>query len=116
MMTSNGQSDVPVFHGGANTDGITSCMQVWHGKTIRVPSLKNDHEGANNRIFYHLNHSIKDDGFQKAVIASADTDVLICTIYHYNRWVDRGLKEMWFISGKSGSSTAFSIPQLTEKL
>ena len=83
---------------------------------MRVPSLKNDHKEANNRIFYHLNHSIKDNGFQKAVIASAVTDVLICAIYHYNRWVDRGLKETWFISGKSCSFTAFPIPQLTEKL
>ena len=28
----------------------------------------------------------------------------------------RGLKEMWFISGKSGSLTVFPIHQLTEKL
>ena len=63
-----------------------------------------------------MNHSIRDDGFQKVVIASADTDVLICTIYHYNRWMYQDLKEMWFFSGKSGSFTAFPIHQLTEKL
>ena len=28
----------------------------------------------------------------------------------------RGLKEMWFISGKSGSLTVFPIHQLTENL
>ena len=105
-MTSNGQSDVPVFLGGANTEDITSCIQVWRGEKIRVPSLKNDHEEADDRIFYHLNHSIKDDGLQKVVIASADTDIFICATYHYNRWVYCGLKE---ISGKSGSLTAFPI-------
>ena len=115
-MTSNGQLDVPVYLGGANTEDITCCIQVWRGETIRVPSLKNDHEEADDCIFYHLNHSIKDDGFQKVPTASADTDVSICAIYHYNRWVYRGLKEMWFISGKSGSLTAFPIHQLTEKL
>ena len=57
-------------------------------------------EEVRDCIFYHLNHSIKDDGLQKVVIASADTDIFICAIYHYNRWVYRGLKE---ISGKSGS-------------
>ena len=88
---------------------------VWRGET-RAPSLKNDHEEADDRIFYHLNHSMKDDGFQKVVIASADTDVFICAIYHYNRWVYRGLKQMWFISGKSGSLAAFPIYQLTEML
>ena len=60
-----------------------------------------------------MNHSIKDDGFQKVVTASTDTDVFLCAIYHYNRWVYRGLKEM-FVSGKSGS--LIPIHQLTEKL
>ena len=113
-MTSNGQSDVLVYLGGANTEDITSCIQVWRGETIRVPSLKNDHEEADDRIFYHLNHSIKDDGFHKVFIASADTDVFICAIYHFNKWVYCGLKEMWFISRKSGSLAPFPNHQLTE--
>ena len=99
-VTSNGQSDVLVYLGGANTEYITSCIQVQRGETIRVPSLKNDRVEADDRIFYHLNHSIKDDGFQKVVIALADTDVFICAIYHYKRWLSRSLKEMRFISGK----------------
>ena len=49
-------------------------------------------------IFYYLNHSIKDDGFQKVIIASVATVVFICAIEYYNRWVYRSLKEMWFIS------------------
>ena len=53
---------------------------------------------------------------KKLLLASADTDVFVCVIYLYNRWVYRGLKEMWFISGKSGSLTAFPIHQLTENL
>ena len=53
--------------------------------------------------------TIKDDGFQRVVIASADTNALIFAIHHYNRWVYRGLKEMWLIKGKSGSLTVFFI-------
>ena len=49
-MTSNDQSDVPVYHGGEITEDITSCIQVWRGETIRVPSLKNGHEEADDRI------------------------------------------------------------------
>ena len=113
---SNGQSDVPVYLGGANMEDITSCIQVWFEETIRVPSFKNDHEKVDDCIFYHLNHSIKDDGFQKVVIASADTDVFISAMYHYNRWAYQGLKEMRFVSRKSGSLTAFPFHQLTEKL
>ena len=63
-MTSNGQLDVPVYLGGTNTDDIT-CITVWRGETIRVPSLKNDYEEAYDLIFYHLNHSIKYHSFQK---------------------------------------------------
>ena len=49
----------------------------------------------------------------------ADTNIFICSIYHYNRLVYCGLKEMWFISGKKGSLislTAFPIHELIEKL
>ena len=59
-VTSNGQSGVPVYLSNANMENITSCIQVWRGETTRVPSLKNDYEEADDRIFYHLNHSIKD--------------------------------------------------------
>ena len=75
-------------------------MQVWHGETIRVCSLTNDHEEADYRIFHHLNDFIKDDGFQNVVKASADANSFIFAIYHYKRWVYRGLKGMWFISEK----------------
>ena len=49
-MASNDQSDVLVYLGAANTEDITSCIQVWRGETIRVPPLKNDHEEADDRI------------------------------------------------------------------
>ena len=62
-----------------------------------------------------MHHSIKDNGFQKVAIASADTYVFICAIYHYNRWVYRGLKKIWFISGKSGLLITFPIHQLIGK-
>ena len=90
LITSNGQLDVPVYLGRKNTEDITSCIPVWRGETVRVPSLKNDYEEANDHIFYHLNHSIKYDSFQKIFISSADKDVFICANYHYKRWLYRG--------------------------
>ena len=67
-------------------------------------------------MMYHLNQSIKDQGFEKVIIASADTDVFICAVYHFNRWIYSGLKEMFVVSGKSGATTAFPIHQLKEKV
>ena len=81
-----------------------------------MPSLRNDHEEADDGMMYHLNQSIKDEGFEKVIIAFADTDIFICAIYRFNCWIYSGLKEMWVISGKSGATTAFPIHQLTEKL
>ena len=40
----------------------------------------------------------------------------VCSIYHFNRWIYRGLKEIWIVSGKSGSTTALPIHQLAEQL
>ena len=67
-------------------------------------------------MIYHLNQSIKDEGIEKVIIASADIDAFICAVYHFNRWIYNGLKEMSVINGKSGETTAFPIHRLTEKL
>ena len=67
-------------------------------------------------MMYHLNQSIKEERFEKVIIASADTDVFICAVYHFNRWIYSGLKDMFVISGKSGATTAFPIHQLKEKM
>ena len=104
-MTFHCQSNIPVFLGGATTENIISCIQISDGEVIAVPSLRNDHEEADDRMMYPLNQSIKDENFKKFIIASADTDVFICAAYHFNRWIYSGLKEMWVISGKSGATT-----------
>ena len=41
-------------------------------------------------------------------MASGDTDVLVCALYHFGRWIFSELKEPWIVVGKS--SAKFSIP------
>ena len=53
---------------------------------------------------------------KSVIIASGDTDVFVCWIYHFNRWIYHALKEMWIVSGKSGSATVCPIHQLAEQL
>ena len=60
--------------------------------------------------------SVTTENFESVIIASGDTDVFVCSIYHFNRWIYRGLKEMWIVSGKNGSKTVFPIHQLAEQL
>ena len=54
----------------------------------------------------HLNQSIKDEAFHKAITASADRDIFICAIYHFNQLIYCGLKEMSAIIGMSGTFRA----------
>ena len=106
------------FLGGAHAKNVTACLKICpDGKLIEeVDALRNDHEDADDHMLFHLNQAITDERFEQAVIASRDTDVFICAMYHYNRWVYRGLNEVWIVSGKSGSTTAFPIHLLAEKL
>lgn len=115
-ITSHCQFDVPVFLGGASAADITSCVQLYGGEVTNVPSLRNDHEEADDRMMYHANQSIKEECFEKVIIASSDTDVFVCALYHFNRWIYSGLKELWVVSGKSGTTMAFPIHQLALKL
>ena len=110
--------DVPWFLGGAHAENVAACMKIRpDGELIEeVDALRNDHEEADDRKLFHLNQAITDERFERAVIASGDGDVFICAMYHYNRWVYRGLNEMWIVSGKSGSVAAFPIHLIAEKL
>ena len=58
-------------------------------------------------MMYHLNQSIKDEGFDKAIIVSADTDAFICAIYHFNQLIYCGLKEMLVTGGRSRATSGF---------
>ena len=77
------QSDFPVILVGANGKNITSCTPWSGGDVTTVPSFRNDHEEADDWMMYHLNQSIN----EKAIIASADRDVFICAVYHFNQFI-----------------------------
>ena len=61
---------------------------------------------------FHVNHTVKVDKFSKVVIASSDTDVFVCALYHFSRWIYSGLNELWTISGKSVSITFTPVHKL----
>ena len=50
--------------------------------------------------------------FEKIIIASADTDVFICLMYHFRRWNELDLKELWVISGQGCSARAVPVHSL----
>ena len=54
---------------------------------------------------FHVNHAVEVDKFSKVVIASSDTDVFVCALYHFSCRLYSGLDELWIISGKCDSTT-----------
>ena len=113
----NYASDVPIYLGGAGEENVTACIKVCsNDPSDDVDSLRNTHEEADDRMMFHVHQSVTSEKFERVIIASGDTDVFVCSIYHFNRWIYRGLKEMWIVSGKSGSTTVFPIHQLVEQL
>ena len=110
-------SEVPIYQGGAGEGNVTACIKVClNDLSDDVASLRNTHEEADDRMMFHIHQSVTTENFERVIIASGDADVFVCLIYHFNRWIYRGVKEMWIVSGKSGSTTVFPIHQLAEQL
>ena len=81
-----------------------------------VDSLRNTHEETDGCMMFHVYQSVTTENFESVIIASGDTDVFVCLIYHFKRGIYHGFKEMWIVSEKSGSTTVFLIHQLAEQL
>ena len=107
------KGSLPVFLGGANKVDITSCYKVSDGVSTDQEDLKCFHEEADDRMLFHVTHSIKKDSFKKVVIASPDTDVFVNSIHHFNLWMYSDLQELWFIAGKN---SAIPIHELVSNL
>ena len=110
-------NDTPVYLGGAGEENITACIRVCSTDPSKdVESLRNIHEEADDRMMYHIHQAVTTESIERVIIASGDTDVFVCSIYHYSRWAYRGLKELWIVSGNSDSKTVLPIHKLAEKL
>ena len=99
----------PVYLGGSHENDLSACLRVTDGRGNYVRLLKCDCEEADDRIMLHVNHAVIADQFKKIIIASADTDVFICLMYHFRRWNELDLKELWVISGQGCSARALFL-------
>ena len=79
----------------------------------RESLLKCDHEEADDLTF-HINHAVIIDQFQKVIVASADTDVFICLMYHFRHWSMYELEELWVVKGQGISSRAVPVHNLVK--
>ena len=58
-------------------DNLSACLRVSERHESYVHLLKCDHEEADDRIMFHINHKVIIDQFRKVIVASADTDIFI---------------------------------------
>ena len=60
----------PVYLGDSHVDILSACLRVSEGHEGYVHLLKCDHEEADDRIMFHINHAVIIDQFQKVLISS----------------------------------------------
>ena len=88
-------SEVPTYLGGAGEENFTACIKVCSSiPSDDISSLRNTHEEADDRMMFHIHQAVSRENFERVIIASGDTDVFVCSIYHYSRWIYRGSKQM----------------------
>ena len=79
-------SEVPIYLGGAGEENVTACIKVClNDPSDDVDSLRNTHEEADDRMIFHVYQSATTENVESVIIASGDTDVFVCLIYHFNR-------------------------------
>ena len=75
--------DIPnLYLGGANEADETSCIHLNVRSTEQEPLLKRNLEEADDRMFFHISHGVKVGKIHSVAIASPDTDVFVCSLYH----------------------------------
>ena len=77
-----------------------------------MPQFWCTHEEADDRILFHLGQGVKIGKFASVIIASPDTDVLVNSIYQFSQLKNFGLKELWFITGRSNTQTIIPLHNL----
>ena len=77
---------VSVYLGGAHKANLNTCIKFEPSQdSATVESLYSEHEEADDRLLYHINHAIKEDHHNRVIVAPPDTDVFVCLVHHFNR-------------------------------
>ena len=83
-LTKNYSEIIPVCLTGSHHGQITSYFKLSDGILTQDHLLKCDHEYADDRIMFHVNHAVKVDRFSKFLIASTNNDVFVWALYHFS--------------------------------
>ena len=106
---------VPVYLGWTHEGNIWIKFEPCQDSTS-VESLYCEHEEADNRFLYHTNHAIKEYDHDRVIVASPDTDVFICLVHHFNRWIYSGWSEIWMIYGQGHTKRYVAVHDIVKSI
>ena len=115
-LTTNCNDNTNIYLGGSHKEDESACMRIEGNSLEIVPTLWCSHEEAYDRMMFHMSQAVKTGHFQNIISASADTDVLVCSIYHFNQLKYSDLTELWVITGRSTSKNFIPIHSLVNTL
>ena len=67
-------------------------------------------------MIFHANHAIKVKNYKNVVIASGDTNLFVCELFHFGRWIYSMLQELWTVAGKSNAKFAVPVHTIFDQL
>ena len=86
--------------GGGSSENENECLVISNKQVSKIGSLKSSHEEADDRIMLHINYEVM-KGTSSIIVASSDTDILVCLLYHLVKWKTNGLSCLWNVRGPS---------------
>ena len=97
--------------GGGSKDNVNECLAISNQIVRKIDCLQSTLEEADDRIMMHIGYeSMK--GAKSIIVASSDTDILVCLLYHSIRWMKEGVCEIWNVRGSRGDSKLYPLHTL----
>ena len=108
--------DKPIFLGGCHVGDVDKCFKVVNNDVINIPLLECSYDEADDRLMFHLNHAVRVENYSCAHVASRDTDIMVCLMYHQLTWRRYGLSEIWMHNSGNVSALHESLESIPDEL
>ena len=101
--------------GGGSKENENECLVISNKITRKMHSLETTLEEAYDKIMMHIEHEVN-EGAKSIIIASNDTDILVCLLYHSIGWMKKGLNQVWNVQGPKSNRKFYPLHTLVSVL
>lgn len=100
---------------GTSGDESMVCKSVCGSQILQRPLLDSHIEEADVRLIPHcVNNCLC--GYERIVVLSNDTDVLVLLCYFYNMMSSSGLKELWMRAGAGNTTRLIPVHKIADNV